>query len=101
MNKNNYYLLLILSAFQSCGNRINGSWKCEGGMVDGLEFLKGDQVILELMGAKLTTSFVINNDTMNIKTDKADIVFKISGEELVGEKYFGLMNVGNCKKDSK
>jgi hypothetical protein len=53
------------------------------------------------MGAKVTSSYVLNNNTINIKTDKGDLVFKVAGEELKGEKYFGLMEIGNCRKESK
>jgi hypothetical protein len=67
-------------------------------MVDGLEFLADDQVIFSLMGAKVTSTYLLNNNTINIKTDKGDLVFKVAGEELKGEKYFGFMDVGNCKK---
>jgi hypothetical protein len=94
-------ILVLLSLSLSCGSKMKGNWKCDGGMVDNLEFLNGEQVILGLMGTKSTTSYVLNKDTLNIKTDKADVVFKIVGEELKGEKYFGFMDVGNCTKDLK
>ena len=48
--------------------------------------------------AKATNTYVLNKDTLNIKTDKADLVFKVVGDELKGEKYFAFMEVGNCKK---
>lgn len=90
--------LLTLLLLISCGSKLKGTWKCSGGMVDDLEFLNGEQVIVGLFGAKATNTYVLNKDTLNIKTDKADLVFKVVGDELKGEKYFAFMEVGNCKK---
>ncbi|MBP6739716.1 MAG: hypothetical protein KA146_06980 [Leptospiraceae bacterium] len=101
MNKPTVYkiiYLFTLTLLISCGSKMKGTWKCTGGMVDDLEFLNGEQVIVGLFGAKATNTYVLNQDTLNIKTDKADLVFKVVGEELKGEKYFAFMEVGNCKK---
>lgn len=41
-------VLLVLMFCKSCRNKLKGTWKCDGGTVEGLEFLTGDQVILSL-----------------------------------------------------
>ncbi|HMV41016.1 MAG TPA: hypothetical protein PK079_11940 [Leptospiraceae bacterium] len=61
--------LFIAILLISCGNKMAGKWNCTGGMVSGLEFLSDDQVILGIMGAKTTTTYVKNKDMINIKTD--------------------------------
>lgn len=41
-------VLLVLMFCKSYGNKLKGTCKCDGGTVEGLEFLTGDQVILSL-----------------------------------------------------
>jgi len=87
----------IIAILLSCGSNMEGEWKCDGGMVDGMKFLGGDKVILNLFGAQFTTTYIKTGNVINIKTDKADLVFTDEGTTLKGEDYF-MYRCGNCKR---